>query len=458
MRITVLNGSPKGTTSVTLQYVHYVQKIFPEHALNIINIGQRIRKIEKDQTLLEEILSEIASSDGVLWVSPVYFYLIPANYKRFIELIFEKGLEKAFKEKYAAFLSTSVHFFDHTAHNYMNAVCDDLNMRYLGSFSADMHDLTKPTEKDRLRFFAESFFDSIRETAVTQKNYPPLRPFDFEYLPSGEKKRVEAQGKKVLVLSDSSDRNTNLARMIEQFKAAFVDTVETVSLDDLDIKGACLGCIHCGYDNRCVYEGKDGYNDFFNEQVKGADILVFAGSIKDRYLSAKWKTFFDRSFFLGHAPKFLGKQIGFIISGPFKQIPNLRQVLEAYVETEDANLAGFVTDEELDSAKIDRLLETMGLRLVRFAENNYHKPKTFLSVAGGKVFRDEIWGRLRFPFKADHLVYRNLGRYDFPQKNYKSRIGNRLLFLLSRIPKIRKEIYHNMKEEMIKPLQKAINK
>jgi len=33
MKITVLNGSPKGIKSVTMQYVQYIQKMFPQHEL-----------------------------------------------------------------------------------------------------------------------------------------------------------------------------------------------------------------------------------------------------------------------------------------------------------------------------------------------------------------------------------------------------------------------------------------
>jgi len=42
MKIIVLNGSPKGDVSVTMQYVAYIQKRFPRHELKIINISQRI--------------------------------------------------------------------------------------------------------------------------------------------------------------------------------------------------------------------------------------------------------------------------------------------------------------------------------------------------------------------------------------------------------------------------------
>ncbi|MCX5880456.1 MAG: hypothetical protein NTU74_01150 [Deltaproteobacteria bacterium] len=145
-----------------------------------------------------------------------------------------------------------------------------------------------------------------------------------------------------------------------------------------------------GYDNSCLYGDKDGYVEFFNTTVKSANILVLAGSIKDRYLSSRWKLFFDRSFFNNHVPVMRGKQLGFIISGPLSQIPNLRQALEGYFEVQQAGIVDFVTDEFGDSAKIDALLLSLAQRLIRSANDGYAKPASFLGVGGKKVIRD-IW-------------------------------------------------------------------
>ncbi len=85
------------------------------------------------------------------------------------------------------------------------------------------------------------------------------------------------------------------------------------------------------------------------------------------------------------------------------------------------------------------------------------KPATFLGIGGAKIFRDDIYGRLRFPFQADHRFYRKRGMYDFPQKDCKSRSTNPMLMLLTKIPSMRKEIYtRRIKTEMIKPLQKVL--
>ncbi len=459
MKIIVLNGSPKGDVSITMQYVHFVQKKFPQHELKILNISQRIKAIEKEDNAFREIIGEVRSANGVLWAFPLYFLLVPSNYKRFIELIWERGAEDAFKDKYAASLSTSIHFFDHIAHNYINAISDDLDMKYAGGFSAAMYDLLEERERERLSLFAEHLFDIIESNTPRPRSFRPLIHNSFEYVPGDVQGMIGLSNQKVVVLTDLKDERTNLGRMLRQFTMAFSGEVEVIDLNEVDIKGGCLGCIQCAYDNSCQYGDKDGYVEFFNTKIKNANIIVLAGSIKDRYLSSRWKLFFDRSFFNNHVPVMTGKQLGFIISGPFSQIPNLKQALEGFFEVQQASIVDFVTDECGDSAKIDALLQSLAQGLIRSAKDGYTKPSSFLGVGGKKVIRDHVYGRLRFPFRADHNFYKKNGLYDFPQKDYKSRITNSMMMLLSRIPSIRKEIFtKRMKSEMIKPLQKVLER
>jgi len=459
MKIIVLNGSPKGDLSATMQYVHFIQKKFPQHDLKIFNIAQQIKKIEKDEKAFQEIIDEVKSSQAVLWAFPLYVFLVSSQYKRFIELISEKGVKEAFQNRYTAVLTTSIHFFDHTAHNYMHAICDDLDMKYVGAFSADMYDLLKEKEREKLILFAGNFLEAIENRMLTSKSFGPLTHRKFDYIPGNSEKKIDDKGKKIVILTDSEGDQTSLARMIDRFKRSFSDPVEMINLYNLDIKGGCLGCIRCGHENICIYQDKDGFVEFYNSKLKTADVLIFAGTIKDRYLSSKWKQFFDRGFFNTHTPSLIGKQIGFIISGPLSQIPNLRQILEAYTEWQQANLVDVITDEHGDSAEIDALLQSFAERLIQLAGEGYIKPSTFLGVGAMKIFRDDVWGRLRFPFQADHRFYKKHGIYDFPQKDYKARITNRILILLTKIPSMKKEIYTNrIKAEMIKPFQKILEK
>lgn len=459
MKIIVLNGSPKGDVSVTMQYVHFIQRKFPQHELKILNISQRIEVIEREDNAFEEIIREVRSANGVLWAFPLYFLLVPSNYKRFIELIWERGAEDAFNDKYAASLSTSIHFFDHIAHNYINAISDDLNMKFVGVFSAAMYDLLEGRERNRLTLFAEHLFDIIRDHIPRPKNFRPLIHSSFDYDPGYISNTFSVGNQKLVVLTDSIDEGTNLGRMVHHFTRAFSDEVEVVDLNNINIKGGCLGCLQCGYDNNCIYGEKDGYVEFFNSKVRTANILVMAGSIKDRYLSSRWKLYFDRSFFNNHVPVMAGKQIGFIIAGPLGQLPNLRQALEGFFEAQQANIVDFITDECGDSAEIDALLLNLAGQLIRSANDDYAKPAGFLGVGSKKILRDDIYGRLRFPFRADHDFYKANGLYDFPQKDYKVRITNSIMTLLSKIPPIRKDIYtKRMKIEMIKPLQKVLER
>ena len=459
MKITVLNGSPKGNLSVTMQYVNFIQRKFPHHELNILNIASQIKKIEKDEKAFQEVMEEVRFSEGVLWAFPLYYILVPSQYKRFIELIWERGAADIFKNKYTAVLSTSIHFFDHTAHNYMNAICDDLDMKYLGSFSAGMYDLLSRKGRERWTHFASEFFDGIQNHVSTSKRFSPVlfRAFDYVQGPVGHK--VSTQGKKVLILSDLRDPHTNLGKMIERFKNSFRDEVKVINLHQVGIKGGCLGCLQCGYDYQCSYGNQDEYVQFYKDQVKNADILILAGTIQDRYLSSRWKMFFDRSFFHTHTPSLIGKQVGFILSGPLRQIPNLRQILEAYTEYQQANLVDIITDEEEDSKILDARLQHLAERGILLAEKNYIKPQTFLSVGGMKIFRDDVWGKLRFPFQADHQFYKKHHLYDFPHRKYKIRMINALLILLTKIPSMRREIYRKrIKEEMLKPFQRVLEK
>ena len=48
MKITVLNGSPKGPLSITLQYVYFLQKAFPQHEFGVYHVAQQIKKLARD--------------------------------------------------------------------------------------------------------------------------------------------------------------------------------------------------------------------------------------------------------------------------------------------------------------------------------------------------------------------------------------------------------------------------
>lgn len=463
MSILVLSGSPKGELSVTLQYAAYLQKRFPAHTFKMVHVGQRIKRLERDGAAFAEVLADVCAADLVLWVTPVYYMLVPGQLKRFIELVGERGAVEAFAGRAAAAITTSIHFYDHTAHNYLAGISEDWGMRWYGGHSAEMFDLQKGKERAQFLRFAEDLFAAVEKGAPAPVSHAATVPHGLSYTPgpstiperlslaSGPGRELRA-----LVVADGLERSPNLPRMIARLAGSCDRPIEVVDLAEVDIKAGCQGCLQCGLDNACVFEGKDEFTTLFRNRVMAADILFFAGDIRDRYLSARWKTFFDRSFFRGHAPSLAGKQVGWIIAGPLRQLPNLSQILEAYLEVQAANLLGIVTDEYAESHQIDALLDDLAVRAVAWASGGYLRPVTFLGVGGHKLFRDAIWGDLRFVFQADHRRYRQIGYYDFPQR----KVGTRLLNLASpliRLPFIRKQFVPHIKEAMVVPFRRMLD-
>jgi multimeric flavodoxin WrbA len=454
VKIVVLNGSPKGEISVTVQYVKFVQKKFPEHEFEIINIAHDILKLEKDKQEFLKVIESVKKADGVMWAFPLYVFLVASQYKRFIEMISEQGVESAFEGKYTCALTTSIHFFDHTAHNYIHGICDDLGMKFVESFSADMDDIFIDDKRRILIKWAGDFLEAIKSKAPTQKSFAPLKGSSFIYKPGKAASPIDTGGLNIRVLADL-DEKSNVASMVERFRKAFKQEIGVFNLRDIDMKGGCLGCIQCGFDNVCVYKDKDGFMEFFNSG-RDADVIIFAGAIKDRFLSSRIKMFWDRSFFNGHIPTGIGKQSGFLVSGPLSQLPNLQEIMLASAEMGEANLAGIVTDESGDSPQVDALIDSFAARCVDYSQQKYVKPTTFLGVGGHKLFRDEIWSRLRFPFDADFRFYESHNMFNFPQNDTRYLEFSGQMIKMIQDPQMREMVRKMIKTEMLKNYQKIV--
>ncbi len=458
MKFVVLNGSPKGDISVTMGYIRFIEANFKQHEIKYINVTQLISKIEKDSQLFDSIVDDIKNCDGVIWAFPLYVFTAHSNYQRFIDLVFERGVQPAFAGKYTFALTTSIHFYDHTATNYINAVCDDLDMVFVDYFSPKMYDIENQMTRQNLINFMQHFIECIKNKVTFPKNYSQVKYIPVDYTPLQTKCKIDTKNKNIVIVTEHLE-NKNVKNMVYKFKDCFTLNVKLLTIADFGIKGGCLGCMKCGYNYSCVYEGKDDYTKVFNEKLKTADIIIFAGTIKNRYLSSDFKRFLDRAFFNTHTPSLSGKQIGFILSGALSQNANLRQIFDAFVQWQQSNLVAFITDEVQTSELLDRELEALAQNAVKLSNINYIKPANFLGVAGTKIFRDDIYGDIRFPFVADYKAYKASGIFDFPHKRYINRIKNSIFALMVKIPSFRKEIYDNqIIPSMVQPFQKYIDK
>lgn len=63
MRITVLNGSPKGDMGVTVQYARYLEKAYPDHGYEFFHVARTIGAIEKDTEEFDRVIGAVRASD-----------------------------------------------------------------------------------------------------------------------------------------------------------------------------------------------------------------------------------------------------------------------------------------------------------------------------------------------------------------------------------------------------------
>ncbi len=463
MNVVVLAGSPKGSQSVTAEYVRYLAALRPNDTFTFVYPAVAYRKYERHPEALSGVLDTVAAADLVLWAFPLYFLLVSSGYKRFIELVFERDGGHAFRGRYAASLSTSIHFYDHTAHNYIHGVCDDLGMYYLGAFPAEMHDLLDTETREQLvRWFA-GIERRIHRADRPARRYAPLDLATPEYGPSnappasaprtlGSPASAPAPGSpRVTIVTDAGSPNT--LAMVERLRRS-CPSAELVDLSTLRF-GHCTGCLKCGFDNRCAYEEtSDEFVQMLNARVIPAQAVVFALTMRDRYFTSLWQRYLERTFVYTHQPRLEGKQIAFLVAGPLSSNENAREILLSYAEVMRGHVVDIVTDES--ATDIDRRIDELAMGLSDAVEADLRPPATFRGVAGLRLFRDEIFGGLSFVFQADDAYYRKRGIYDFPHRRRGRRAKAAIMKALSRIPGMREEIRDRLKTEMVKPFQRVV--
>lgn len=439
MKICVLNGSPKGAYSITLQTVLYLQKVYPDCEFEIINVGQRIRALEND---LSSAVAAIESAQVLLFCYPVYTFIAPYQLHRFIELLKASGAE--LKGKFAAQLTTSKHFYDVTAHGYIKENCFDIGLKYIGGLSADMDDLL--TEKGRAE--ASIFWDYVLYCAENDIYETPTARYDLPRAPY--KRAFSASPKKdgfdTLIVTDAGECDVELKDMIADFEAVYPYKTRTVNIAEYPFAGGCLGCLNCAGDGKCIY--KDGFDSFLREKIQTADAVVYAFTVKDHSMGAKFKRYDDRQFCNGHRTVTMGMPMGYIISGDYEREANLQLIIRGRCDVGQNFLAG----EACDADGIAKLSK----RLAYALENKLVLPQTFLGVGGMKIFRDLIY-LMRGFMKADHRFYKRHGLYDdYPQKHLGTMLKMQLVGSLTSSPKVKAKLGNKMNEGMIAPYKKAI--
>lgn len=440
MQVCVLSGSPKGEYSITLQTVLYLEKLFSDCTFSVVHVGQRIRSLEKD---FSPVTEAVADAELILFCYPVYTFIAPSQLQRTIALMKASGVD--ISGKFAAQITTSKHFYDTTAHRYIEENCADMGLRYLGGLSADMEDLLKAQGRaDAARFWRFVLWQAAQ--ADVARPLPP-KPASVPPYRRALADVPKTDARETVVVTDLLPGDASLAAMIADFTAASPAPVRVVNLREYPFSGGCLGCFHCAVTGKCVY--KDGFDEFLRNDIQTAGAVVYAFTIRDHSMGARFKLFDDRQFCNGHRPVTAGMPVGYLINGDYAVEANLRMIVEGRADVGGNFLAGVATD----AAGIVRLARTLHYAL----DEKLVLPRTFLGVGGMKIFRDLIYVMRGF-MKADHKFYKQHKLYDFPQKQVPTILGMYGLGLLISAPKVQSKLGNRMNEGMLAPYKKVLQK
>ena len=456
MHILVLNGSPKGNYSITLQTIHYLEKIHPEHTFEILNVGQKVKALSQD---FSPAAMAIEKADLLLFSYPVYTFIAPYQLHRFIELLKASGI--SLEGRFATQLSTSKHFYDVTAHRYIQDNCQDLGMKYIRGLSADMDDLlTDKGQYDAGEFFRyvcwsveNDRYEPIPEKLPAPKHMPVTLPDSLDKAFSGEEidRLCAEKPGDVVILTDCEEDNRQLQSMIDRFRIQFSRKTRIINLRDYRFNGGCLGCFNCAVSGKCVH--KDGFDDYLRNHIQTAEAIVIAFTVKDHSMGALFKLYDDRQFCNGHRTVTMGMPMGYLVSGDYSREFNLQMILEGRAQVGSNFLAGIATDETDPDHEIDGLAQTLSYAL----EQGYVPPQNFYGIGGMKIFRDLIW-LMQGMMRADHKFYKAHGQYDFPQKKWPRMLAMYLVGTLIANPKLKAKAGNMMNEGMLMPYKKLFEK
>lgn len=441
-KVLIINGSPKGNNSITLQTSKYLELLFPEITFDVLNVGARIKALEKD---FSPALEKLESAELIVFSYPVYTFIAPYQLHRFIELLKEKKIDLS--SKYATQISTSKHFYDWTAHRYVEDNALDLGLKYVKGLSADMDDLTTKKGRKEAEEFLKNVLFQVENDIYVRNTFVYEKPKKVPVVLSGDTQTKENGD--IVILTNREENDIQLQDMIALFQEKSTRKTRVINVREYPFKGGCLGCFNCASNGKCIY--KDGFDTFLREEIQKAESIVFAFTIKDHSMGASFKLYDDRQFCNGHRTVTMGMPMGYLVSGNLSKEENLKVIIEGRANVGGNYLAGVATDEFNPNEEIENLVKNLEYAL----ENKYVPPQNFLGVGGMKIFRDLIW-QMQGLMRADHKFYKAHGQYDFPQKKRGRMLAMYLVGAMMNNKKLMAKAGDMMNKGMLMPYEKVL--
>lgn len=454
MKFVVFNGSPKGKYSSTLQFVRYIENKDKESEFKYINISQDIKRIKKNPKMFDEILEKVDICDAVIWCFPVYSFMIPYQLLAFIEILYKSNCIKCFSKKYSFSIITSKNTFNNFSYNYIRNVSEDFGLKYYGTYFTQSEDLFIKDTKRKLNQFYEEIKWNITNKALLNKKFPNINKRNFEYkAPYDYKEKVKKRQFDIVLLTDCSDPNSNLYKMIELFCKAMSNEVRIIDVASLQIDGGCIGCLHCDVEGVCIYH--DGFSEYWKKNILLADCIIYATDISNHWVNPIWKCIEDRLFCMGTSINEIGKVIGYIVTGDLSQEKNLQEYIETKSEINRQYLVDIITDEFQSNEDISNTIISFSERIINILEKKYTMTLSYRGIYGTKAYSDLITA-IKGSSSEEVQFYKKNVEFDENKRRNSPKISVKLAVWRLMSKKSRLKILRNIKEQSLKKYDKAI--
>jgi hypothetical protein len=313
-----------------------------------------------------------------------------------------------------------------------------------------MKDIFDDKEQRKLAQFMSSFIDPATVRRPLARRYNRIEPYTpgFSEAALNGSKSPKDPGSKITIVTDATPSDRSLNNMIAAFAASSKSAVETINLNELNMVSGCLECYRCAEAGACAIA--DDVEKTYRSKIMAGDGFIMAPRIEGRFLSGKFKEFVDRSFFNGHRRFPKSMQMGFIVSGPLRALPDVRGWCEVLSQmSQGSSLAPVVTDE--DSAEtIQANLTEMARQVDEAIRLGMSKPALFPAVGGHMILRDLVY-EARFLFREDYRYYKSHGLFDYPQNKIGNNIANAIIYSLMSVPGVRKVFEQNIAKGQLAP-------
>ena len=261
MKVLIVNASPKGEYSLTLQHARYLAVHEPGIEWSVSHVGEKLTDIEFDRAWLDGNIAAVEACDAIIWATPVYTMLVPWQLIRFFSLVREAGKEGIFAGKYATIVMSCFHYYDNLAEEWLRGACEDLGMAFVEGLSVDNKDMLRPEFRASMRFFLSEFHRACATRApVARRSRPLVNAQSPKFVPSravatptaaaaagcAAQPALKNTDLRTVLLTDERGKNGNLSPMIEVFLDSYPNAVDVVDINDFPaVTSSQVPCASC---------------------------------------------------------------------------------------------------------------------------------------------------------------------------------------------------------------------